>query len=196
MTISDLTEECISSETMVTGRLLSVNSDQVRLANGHVTQREYVLHPGAVVIIPLLANGNVILERQFRYPLRQVFIELPAGKIDANENMLHAGQRELLEETGYEASEWVRLGQTHPCIGYSNEVIQPHGFRHTAATMLAEMSWNTDAIDRQLAHKEQGVKGVYQKAQYLEERTRMMQAWADYADGLKLGAQIIPIKAA
>ena len=106
MTISDLTEECISSETMVTGRLLSVNSDQVRLANGHVTQREYVLHPGAVVIIPLLANGNVILERQFRYPLRQVFIELPAGKIDANENMLHAGQRELLEETGYEASEW------------------------------------------------------------------------------------------
>jgi len=100
---------------------------------------------------------------------------------------VRAGSRPLSEGT---------VNQALKSLGYSNEVIQPHGFRHTAATMLAEMSWNTDAIDRQLAHKEQGVKGVYQKAQYLEERTRMMQAWADYADGLKLGAQIIPIKAA
>ena len=123
MTTSDLTEKQISSETLVKGRLLTVNSDQVRLANGHMAQREYVLHAGAVIIVPLLANGNVILERQFRYPLRQVFIELPAGKIDENEEVLHAGQRELLEETGYGASEWLRLGQTHPCIGYSNEVI-------------------------------------------------------------------------
>lgn len=81
-------------------------------------------------------------------------------------------------------------------LGYTSDVIQPHGFRHTAATMLAEMGWNTEAIDRQLAHKEQGVKGVYQKAQYLDERKKMMQAWADYIDGLKSGASVIPFKAA
>ena len=88
------------------------------------------------------------------------------------------------------------INQALKGLGYSNDVIQPHGFRHTAATMLAELGWSTDAIDIQLTHKVAGTKGVYQKAQYLEERTRMMQAWADYADGLKSGAQIIPIKAA
>ena len=119
----DLTEYFVSSEVLAQGNLLTVNCDQVRLSNGHIAEREYVIHPGAVIIVPILGNGNVILERQFRYPLSQVFIELPAGKIDANEDVLHTGQRELLEETGYSANEWVRLGHTHPCIGYSNEVI-------------------------------------------------------------------------
>lgn len=119
----DLTEHCISSETIASGGMLTVKRDQVRLPNGHQSQREYVTHPGAVVIVPILPNGNVILERQFRYPLHQVFIELPAGKIDAGEEILSTGQRELLEETGYSASDWVKLGQVHPCIGYSNEVI-------------------------------------------------------------------------
>jgi ADP-ribose pyrophosphatase len=82
-----------------------------------------VTHPGAVVIVPILANGNVVLERQFRYPLHQVFIELPAGKIEPDEDVLNTGQRELLEETGYSATDWLKLGIQHPCIGYSNEVI-------------------------------------------------------------------------
>lgn len=119
----DLTEYCISSETLAQGDLLTVRKDVVRLANGSISQREYVLHPGAVVIVPLLANGNVLLERQFRYPLQQVFIELPAGKIDPDEDVLKTGQRELMEETGYAAQNWVKLGVQHPCIGYSNEVI-------------------------------------------------------------------------
>jgi ADP-ribose pyrophosphatase len=119
----DLTEHCISSEIMAQGDLLTVKRDAVRLPNGNTSHREYVMHPGAVVVVPILANGNVVLERQFRYPLHQVFIELPAGKIDANEDILKTGQRELLEETGYSASEWVKLGALHPCIGYSDEVI-------------------------------------------------------------------------
>ena len=119
----DLIETQISSETIASGGMLTVKRDQVKLPNGNTSQREYVLHPGAVAIVPLLANGNVILEKQFRYPLHQVFIELPAGKIDPGEEVLVTGQRELLEETGYSASEWVKLGQVHPCIGYSNEVI-------------------------------------------------------------------------
>lgn len=122
----DLTEHCISSETIAAGGMLTVKRDQVRLPNGNISQREYVTHPGAVVVVPLLANGNVVLERQFRYALQQVFIELPAGKIDAGEDILVTGQRELLEETGYSANDWIKLGHQHPCIGYSNEVIHTY----------------------------------------------------------------------
>ena len=121
--MQDLTEHLISSQTIASGGMLKVKRDQVRLPNGNTSQREYVVHPGAVVVVPWLPNGNVILEKQFRYPLHQVFIELPAGKIDAGEDILITGQRELLEETGYSASEWIKLGHQHPCIGYSNEVI-------------------------------------------------------------------------
>ncbi len=103
--------------------MLTVKCDQVQLANGNISQREYVTHPGAVVVVPMLANGHVVLEKQFRYPLQQVFIELPAGKMDSGESMLATGQRELKEETGYTAGQWVKLGLQHPCIGYSNEVI-------------------------------------------------------------------------
>ena len=129
----DLTEHCISSQTLVSGGMLTVKRDQVRLPNDNITQREYILHPGAVVVVPILPNGNIILEKQFRYPLHQVFIELPAGKIDAGEDILVTGQRELLEETGYSASEWVKLGHQHPCIGYSNEVIHMYLARDLSA---------------------------------------------------------------
>ena len=129
----DLTEHCISSEILAEGDFLTVKKDIVSLANGNISQREYVMHPGAVVIVPLLANGNVLLERQFRYPLQQVFIELPAGKIDPDEDVLKTGQRELLEETGYSAQKWVKLGVQHPCIGYSNEVIHVYLATNLAA---------------------------------------------------------------
>ncbi len=119
----DLSELCISSQTLASGGMLTVKRDQVRLPNGNTSQREYVIHPGAVVVVPILPNGNVVLEKQFRYPLHQVFIELPAGKIDAGEDVLITGQRELMEETGYSASDWIKLGHQHPCIGYSNEII-------------------------------------------------------------------------
>lgn len=129
----DLVEHFVSSETLASGGMLNVKRDQVRLPNGHMSQREYVTHPGAVVIVPILPNGNVILERQFRYPLHQVFIELPAGKIDAGEDILITGQRELLEETGYSANNWIKLGHQHPCIGYSNEVIHMYMARNLSA---------------------------------------------------------------
>lgn len=100
---------------------------------------------------------------------------------------VRSGERPISENT---------INQALKSLGYGSDVIQPHGFRHTAATMLAELGWNTEAIERQLAHKEQGVKGVYQKAQYLSERRKMMQAWSDYLDGLKAGAKVLPIRAA
>ena len=120
---SDLTEKQLSSQTVYRGGLLHVKEDRVQLPNGQSARREYILHPGAVVIIPLLPNGDVVMERQFRYPLHQDLYELPAGKLDAGENALACGQRELLEETGYSAAKWRYVATIHPCIGYSNERI-------------------------------------------------------------------------
>lgn len=117
----DLSEESIASRTVFQGRLLHVKEDRVRLPNGQESIREYIEHPGAVVVIPLFENGDILLERQYRYPLRRDFIELPAGKIDPGEEVLACGQRELLEETGYTASEWQYLTTAYPCIGYSDE---------------------------------------------------------------------------
>lgn len=117
----DLTETQVSSRNVFDGELLHVYQDKARLPDGKVKVREYITHPGAVVIIPLLDNGELILERQHRYPLHRDFYELPAGKIDQNEDPLSCAKRELLEETGYVADSWRYLATLHPCIGYSNE---------------------------------------------------------------------------
>lgn len=117
----DLTETQVSSVRVFDGHLLQVHADQVNLPDGKQRVREYIIHPGAVVIIPLLDNGELVLERQYRYPLHRDFYELPAGKIDPGEYPLACAQRELLEETGYTAASWRYLATLHPCIGYSDE---------------------------------------------------------------------------
>lgn len=119
-----LIESEISSERVFKGVLLDVRKDRVLLPNGQESIREYIAHPGAVVILAFLPNGNLLFERQFRYPLRRVFLELPAGKIDPGEAIIDTARRELLEETGYTASDWEYLGVMHPCIGYSDERIE------------------------------------------------------------------------
>lgn len=118
---ADLTEHTLDSETVYQGRLLHARRDRVRLPNGHESTREYLIHPGAAVILPIFDNGDILLERQHRYPLRRDFLELPAGKFDPGETDLACAQRELKEETGYVAREWREVNTLYPCIGYSNE---------------------------------------------------------------------------
>ncbi len=118
-----LRETPVSRAELLRGNFLHVVRDTVRLPNGKEATREFVLHPGAVMIIGLLDDGRVVLERQFRHPMQTVMIEFPAGKIDAGEDHLVCAQRELLEETGYRASEWAFAGRLAPTIAYSDEVI-------------------------------------------------------------------------
>lgn len=117
-------EETLASEEVFAGKLLHVHRDKVRLPDGHESIREWIAHPGAVVVVAVLDNGRLLFERQYRYPLRRVFLELPAGKIDPGEHILDTARRELREETGYKARVWRHVGTMHPCIGYSDERIE------------------------------------------------------------------------
>ena len=119
-----LVEVRIDSERVFDGRLLHVRRDTVRLPSGSVATREYIVHPGAVLVAPRLPDGSWVVERQFRYPAGRVFLEFPAGKRDPGESALETGKRELLEEAGYEAAKWTRLGAIHPGVGYTDEVIE------------------------------------------------------------------------
>ena len=121
---SDFTEETLSSRKVYDGALLHVRADTVRLPDGSEGVREYIEHPGAVMMLAFVDDRTLLLERQFRYPLRRHFIELPAGKIERGEEFLRTAQRELREECGYEAAEWHHLATVHPCIGYADEHIE------------------------------------------------------------------------
>lgn len=118
-----LFERRLASETLFKGNFLEARRDTVALPDGRSATREYVTHPGAVVVVPLLDDGRVVVERQYRYPVGRVMVEFPAGKLDAGEDPLTCGQRELLEETGYSAREWARAGEMHLAIAYSTEVL-------------------------------------------------------------------------
>ena len=123
MSDSHLVEVKLHSEQVLKGDFLDVRRDIVRLPDGSEASREYVIHSGAVMIVAQLGDGQLVLERQFRYPVQAVMIEFPAGKLDAGEASLACAQRELLEETGYTAREWARAGVLHPVISYSTEFI-------------------------------------------------------------------------
>jgi ADP-ribose pyrophosphatase len=117
----DLKETMIDSALAYEGAFLKVQRDTVRLPDGKTSSREYIRHPGAVVVLPLFDDGTVLLERQFRYPPNRVFIEFPAGKIDPDEDPLDCAKRELQEETGYSASDWKFVCTIHNAIAYSDE---------------------------------------------------------------------------
>jgi ADP-ribose pyrophosphatase len=118
-----LREQTLNSERVLRGHFLQVVRDTVQLPSGREATREYVQHPGAVMVIGLLDDGQVVLERQYRHPMQRVMIELPAGKLDAGEGSWGCARRELQEETGYSAREWAFAGRLAPTIGYADEII-------------------------------------------------------------------------
>ncbi|POR55629.1 ADP-ribose pyrophosphatase [Paraburkholderia eburnea] len=118
-----LAETCVESTTLHAGKFLTLKCDTVALPDGKRATREYVQHPGAVMVIPLFDDGRVLMERQYRYPLARVMTEFPAGKLDPQEGALACAKRELKEETGYEAREYIYLTKIHPVISYSTEFI-------------------------------------------------------------------------
>ncbi|HYW57536.1 MAG TPA: NUDIX hydrolase [Polaromonas sp.] len=120
---SHLREETLDSRELLRGNFLHAFTDTVRLPDGRQATREYIRHPGAVMIIAQLDDGKLVLERQFRYPVQSVMLEFPAGKLDAGEGSLACAQRELREETGYTARLWAKAGVLHPVISYSTEFI-------------------------------------------------------------------------
>ena len=119
-----LREDCIDSATVYQGHFLHAVRDTVRLPDGRQAVREYIRHPGAVMVIPMLDDGRVVVERQYRYPLQRALIEFPAGKLETGEDRLLCAQRELREETGYVAREWAKAGVLHPVLAYADEFIE------------------------------------------------------------------------
>lgn len=119
-----LVETTVATEQLFRGRFLDVRRDTVRLPTGDEANREYIVHPGAVAVVPILDDGRLVLERQWRCPLARVLLEFPAGKIDPGEDTLHCAVRELVEETGYRAAEWARAGVIHNAAAYSTEAIE------------------------------------------------------------------------
>jgi ADP-ribose diphosphatase len=133
-----LVEKRIDSERVFEGKLLDVRRDRVQLPNGGTATREYIVHPGAVLVIPVRDDGRLVVERQFRYPLDRVMIEFPAGKVDPGESPLVTARRELAEEAGYAATAWTRLGTVHTVVSYSTEAIEfyvAEGLTHVGAKL-------------------------------------------------------------
>lgn len=127
MSDDHLIEHRVGRQELLHGHFLHAFRDTVRLPNQQLASREYVVHPGAVMVIPMLQSPDgvrLVLERQYRYPVAQVMIEFPAGKLDPGEDTWLCAQRELREETGYSARQWAKAGVLHPVIAYSTEVIE------------------------------------------------------------------------
>ncbi|HTJ93466.1 MAG TPA: NUDIX hydrolase [Pararobbsia sp.] len=118
-----LTETRVDGEQLLKGRFLDVRRDRVRMPDGAITTREYIVHPGAVMVLPVFDDGRVLVERQFRYPVGKVVMEYPAGKLDPNEDSLTCARRELKEETGYSAKEFFFITRINPVFSYSTEFI-------------------------------------------------------------------------
>jgi ADP-ribose pyrophosphatase len=118
-----LVEERLDSALAWRGKFLEVRRDRVRLPDGGESAREYVVHPGAAAMVPIFPDQRILVERQYRYAVGGVFVEVPAGKIDPGETTLATARRELVEETGYSAREWAFLTRLHPAIGFATEVM-------------------------------------------------------------------------
>lgn len=136
--VNQLIEKTLSSNEVFNGKLLHVFVDHVQLPNGEEATRDWIKHPGACAVVPVFENGDVMMVRQFRYPMSQIFWEVPAGKIDKGEPQDQTALRELQEEVGLVASSYQYIGHFYPGIGYSNELIHIY------------IAWNLTLVDQNM----------------------------------------------
>jgi len=118
-----LAESTLQEQVVYSGDFLQVRRDLARLPDGSSASREFVVHPGAAAMVPIANDERILVERQYRYAMGAMYVEIPAGKLDRGERSLQTAKRELLEETGYQAGRWAFLTQVHPAIGFSDEVM-------------------------------------------------------------------------
>jgi ADP-ribose pyrophosphatase len=118
-----LVETTLEQDVVFEGQFLKVRRDLARLPDGSTATREFVMHPGAAAMVPIGSDERILVERQYRYAMQSMYVEIPAGKLDRGETSLQTARRELLEETGYEAGRWALLTRVHPAIGFSDEVM-------------------------------------------------------------------------
>ena len=123
---SSLIEKKKSSRQVYDGKLLKVFCDEVTLPDQTFSTREWIKHPGACAVVPVFEDGTIMLLKQFRYPPKKIFIEVPAGKIDAGEDPAVTAERELLEESGVRCENLVHVGHFFPAIGYADEIIHTY----------------------------------------------------------------------
>ncbi|GIL17762.1 MAG: ADP-ribose pyrophosphatase [Oligoflexia bacterium] len=169
-------EKVLKSRLAYNGVFLKVQQDQVEMVNGEIRAREYILHPGASMIIPLLDEETLIMEYQYRHALKKCFWEFPAGKIDRGEDPLQTAKRELKEETGFEAQNWRHLTTIHPVIGYADERIEIF-----LASNLTQGKQSLDQGELLEVHKVK-IEDLYQrvkKGQITDVKTQIGTFWLE-----------------
>lgn len=169
-----LRETTVSVEQVWQGRFLDVRRATVALPSGARATREYIVHPGAVMVVPILDDGRLVMERQYRYPMQRVMLEFPAGKIDPGEAPFTTAVRELAEETGYRAREWARAGILHNAIAYSDEGIEvwfARGLSRGAAQLDAEEFLET------VSHSEAEIDALCARGEITDAKTLIGLLW-------------------
>lgn len=156
------------------GKFLHYCLDEVTLSNGHISTREMVIHPGAVGIVALTAEKEIILVKQYRYPVQSVLYEIPAGKLERGEEPAYSAQRELEEETGYSAENWVKLASFYTAPGFSNEYMHLY-----LATNLVKKSAHPDP-DEIITYEKISLTEVFQmmeKGEIKDGKTVLALLW-------------------
>ena len=171
-----LEEVRLRGESLYKGVLLDVQRDWVRAPDGHEQSFEYTLHPGAAAIVPMLDDGRLVMERQWRYAMNRSFLEFPAGKLNAHEQPLAAAQRELAEETGYRARDWAVLGEVHPVIAYSTETI--HLFMAKGLVAGPSAREQGECMELVMISPDDFFKAIYQ-GQVTDSKTLACALWLD-----------------
>ncbi len=153
-----LLEHQLESQLIYQGKFFNLYKDIVQLPNDKSSSREYITHPGAVVVAPILEDNRIVFVKQYRYPIKKISLELPAGKLDPGESEEISARRELLEETGYSAEKLIFISEFYPCVGYSDE--RMHLYIAKDMTHIEQSTDHDEFIDPVILNYEEALQMV------------------------------------